>query len=167
MTRKASMIAGVGFGAAIGIAGLAALLTNAPAQANGTIGDASAGDAVVTVYRSPTCGCCKAWEDHLRENGFTVESIETSSVAAVKVENDVPRPLQSCHTALVDGYVVEGHVPAGDIARMLRERPDVRGLAVPGMPIGSPGMEVAGRPAQSYEVFAFSDDGSSEVWAVH
>jgi hypothetical protein len=165
MTQKAKMITGVGIGAALALAGIGALLSNSPAQAGGAAGAASGADAVVTVYRSPTCGCCKDWEDHLREAGFTVESIETPAVDIVKVENGVPRPLQSCHTALVDGYVVEGHVPADEIARMLRDRPDVRGLAVPGMPAGSPGMEVPGRPAQPYEVFAFSGDGSAEVWA--
>jgi hypothetical protein len=168
MTRNAKMITGVGIGAALGLAGLGALLSNSPAQAGGAAGARPDGNPVVTVYRSPTCGCCKGWEDHMRENGFTIESIETSALDAVKAEHGVPRPLQSCHTALVDGYVIEGHVPAEDIARLLRERPDVRGLAVPGMPSGSPGMESPGRAAQPYEVFAFDDAGAaSEVWAVH
>lgn len=165
MTQRAKLVTGVGIGAALAVAGIGALLSNSPAQAGGATGAVAGADAVVTVYRSPTCGCCKAWEDHLREAGFTVESIETPAMDIVKVENGVPRPLQSCHTAMVDGYVVEGHVPAEDIARMLRDRPDVRGLAVPGMPAGSPGMEVPGRAAQPYEVFAFAGDGSAEVWA--
>ena len=169
MTRRAKMITGLGLGVALAAAGAGALLVNRPAVA----GDASRASALsaqgngqlVTVYRSPTCGCCKAWEDHLRENGFTVESVETRAMDVVKTENGVPRPLLSCHTAIVDGYVIEGHVPAADIARLLSERPAVRGLAVPGMPTGSPGMETPGREAQPYEVFAFSDDGA-EVWAV-
>lgn len=165
MTRYVKLMVAVGIGVALAALGVGALLTNSPAQAGGVTGPASGADAVVTVYRSPTCGCCKAWEDHLREAGFTVESIETPAMDIVKAENGVPRPLQACHTALVDGYVVEGHVPADEIARMLRDRPDVRGLAVPGMPVGSPGMEIPGRPAQFYEVFAFSGDGSAEVWA--
>ena len=121
---------------------------------------------LVTVYRSPTCGCCKAWEDHLRENGYTVESVEMMTVDGVKDEHAVPRPLRSCHTAIVDGYVVEGHVPAADIARLLEERPDIHGLAVPGMPAGSPGMAQPGQSGPPFEVFAFSEGGSAEVWAV-
>lgn len=172
MTRRAKMITGVGLGVALAAAGAGALLANRPAQAGGASGSAperiaaNGNGAVVTVYRSPTCGCCKAWEDHLREHGYTVVSIETPALNAIKTDNDVPRPLQSCHTALVDGYVIEGHVSAADIARLLSERPDVHGLAVPGMPTGSPGMEVPGRAAQPYEVFAFTEGGAAEVWAV-
>ena len=177
MIRSVKIATGVGLFATLAVVGVAALLKNTPAHA----GDATASrpaseqvveqvatvsDVVVTVYRSPTCGCCKAWEDHLREAGYTVESIETAAVSEVKAEHNVPRPLQSCHTALVEGYVIEGHVPAADIARLLSERPDIRGLAVPGMPAGSPGMEVPGRAAQPYEVYAFTDGGSAEVWAV-
>lgn len=172
MTHRTKLITGVGLGVALAAAGVGALLTNSPASANGTAAtNGSAPDpslgagTVVTVYRSPTCGCCGDWEDHMREHGYTVESVETSTLATVKAEQRVPGPLQSCHTAVVEGYVVEGHVPADEVARMLRERPEIRGIAVPGMPIGSPGMEVPGRAAQRYEVFAFSDGGSAEVWA--
>ena len=169
MTRRAKMVTGVGLGAAIALAGVTGLLMNTGDATGSPASDliANANGEVITVYRSPTCGCCKAWEDHLRESGYTVESIETSSMDVVKAENSVPRPLQSCHTAIVEGYVIEGHVPAADIERLLNERPDVHGLAVPGMPSGSPGMESPGRPAQPYEVFAFTDGGSAEVWASH
>lgn len=166
MTRRAKLITGVGLGAAIAVAGMGALLMNRPAQAGAAAGRVDGAGQIVTVYRTPTCGCCKAWEDHLRVNGYTVESVELASLDEVKAEHGVPRPLQSCHTAIVDGYVVEGHVPAEDVARLLAERPDIAGLAVPGMPAGSPGMALPGRAAQPFEVFAFSEGGTAEVWAV-
>lgn len=172
MTRRTKLFTGVGAGAAIAIAGIAGLLSNAPARANGASAVGATDEAglrgngaVITVYRTPTCGCCRAWEDHMRENGFSVESVEMTSLDAVKAEHGVPRPLQSCHTGVVEGFVVEGHVPADEVARMLRDRPDIQGLAVPGMPTGSPGMEVPGRRAQPYEVFAFTESGAAEVWA--
>src|SRR5690606_29572976 len=96
----------------------------------------------VVVYKSPTCGCCASWEEHLREHGYAVESRRSRDMAAVKAELGVPTELASCHTAVVDGYVVEGHVPAEAIDRLLAEGPDARGLFVPGMPAGSPGMEL-------------------------
>lgn len=117
-----------------------------------------AGD--IAVYKSPWCGCCDAWVDHLRENGFSVTVTETEDLAAVKRQENVPDDLQSCHTAMVDGYVVEGHVPAVDIRRLLTDRPDAAGLAVPGMPLGSPGMEVDGRK-EAYDVILFGPDGRS------
>jgi hypothetical protein len=120
---------------------------------------------VVQVYKSPTCGCCGDWVEHLREHGFTVEVIDQPNMTAVKSELGLPRDMASCHTARIAGYLVEGHVPAEDIRRLLAERPDVAGLAVPGMPVGSPGMEVEGRAADSYEVLAFERDGSTSVWA--
>jgi hypothetical protein len=114
----------------------------------------------IQVYKTPTCGCCVKWIDHLREAGFTVEAKNLRDLSALKVANGVPRRLASCHTAMVEGYVIEGHVPASDIARLLRERPKVAGLAVPGMPLGSPGME---HPDPSrhepYEVLSFGPAG--------
>jgi hypothetical protein len=143
---------------------------NRPAQAGGASDRVASADLrvdgdTIVVYRSPTCGCCKAWEDHMRAAGFTVQSVETSELEAVKSEQAIPQPLRSCHTGVVGGYVIEGHVPAQDVARLLAERPDLRGLAVPGMPAGSPGMDVPGRENDPFEVFAFREDGEAEVWA--
>lgn len=117
----------------------------------------------VTVYKSPTCGCCKKWVDHLEEHGFQVTAIDTSDVQSVKTRHGVPGALGSCHTALVDGYVVEGHVPADVIQRLLKERPVVAGIAVPGMPMGSPGME--GPTRERFDVLAFEKSGKTSVFA--
>ena len=122
---------------------------------------------MVEVYKSPTCGCCSAWVDHLRDHGFAVRTIETDKVDELKASHRIPRQVQSCHTALVSGYVVEGHVPAADVARLLKERPAIAGIAVPGMPIGSPGMEMPGTKAQPFDVIAFGKDGSTRVFATH
>lgn len=118
--------------------------------------------ATYTMYRDPYCGCCKEWAKHLRtELETAVAESETTDMAAIKIAQNVPRELWSCHTLIVDGYVIEGHVPAQDIARLLEERPEgVRGLAVPGMPVGSPGMEMGGRK-DPYQVIAFGDAGMS------
>lgn len=173
MTRRAKMVTGVGLGAALAVAGAGALLVNRSAEADDVSADqvAVAGSAVrgngetIVVYRSATCGCCKAWEDHMRAAGYTIESREMMDVTPAKDEHGVPRPLRSCHTAVVEGYVFEGHVPAEDVARVLAERPDIEGLAVPGMPPGSPGMDVPGRADEPFEVFAFRGTGEAEVWA--
>jgi hypothetical protein len=122
---------------------------------------------IVDVYKSPTCGCCSKWVEHLRGHGFTVRTIDTEELAAFKASHRVPRQAQSCHTAVVAGYVVEGHVPAADVQRLLKERPAIAGLAVAGMPIGSPGMEVQGARAQSYDVLAFDKDGRTRVFVAH
>lgn len=103
---------------------------------------------------------------HLREHGFPVEERNVSDLGAVKRQHGVPASLQSCHTAIVEGYVVEGHVAADLIDRLLRERPKVAGLAVPGMPVGSPGMEVPGQAPERYQVYAFTRDGRTSVFAV-
>ena len=118
-------------------------------------------DRTIQVYKTPTCGCCVKWIDHLREAGFTVESKNLPDLSALKVANGVPRRLASCHTATIEGYVIEGHVPAKDIERLLRERPKVAGLAVPGMPLGSPGMEHPD-PArhEPYDVLSFGPEGT-------
>jgi len=120
---------------------------------------------VMMVYKSPTCGCCGDWIDHVEAAGFRVAVQNMPDVVPVKARFGVPQALWSCHTALVGDYVVEGHVPAGDIARMLSEAPQITGIAVPGMPAGSPGMEVPGY-SQPYDVFAFSPD-SRAVFASH
>ena len=110
----------------------------------------------ITVYKSPTCGCCTAWSQHLRENGFDVTEIKRDNMTQLKVAMGLPLAVQSCHTATVDGYLIEGHVPAADIHRLLEEKPDAKGLAVPGMPIGSPGME-QGDYKEPYKVIIFDE----------
>lgn len=123
--------------------------------------------ATVQVWKSPSCGCCSGWVDHMREAGFEVEVHDVADMQAVKAEHGIPGELGSCHTALVGGYLVEGHVPAADVERLLAERPAVDGIAVPGMPVGSPGMEVPGRPADRYRVIAFTGSGGRSVFAEH
>lgn len=120
----------------------------------------------VTVFKDPNCGCCKEWVAHLRKHAFKVIARDTSDMAGIKKSGRVPAQLTSCHTAFVNGYVLEGHVPAEDIKRMLAEKPKIAGLAVPGMPVGSPGMEVGSRK-EPYEVIAFKRDGTSSVFARH
>jgi hypothetical protein len=116
----------------------------------------------VVVHKDPNCGCCGAWVEHLRQAGFLVEVVETDAVNRVKARLGVPHRLASCHTAEVSGYVVEGHVPAASMKRLLADRPEARGLAVPGMPIGSPGMEVAGAPPEDYAVILFGRFGQRQ-----
>lgn len=120
----------------------------------------------VEVWKDPNCGCCAAWVEHLRQHGFDVAFHDTSDVTPVKDRLHVPANLRTCHTALVNGYVIEGHVPAADIQRLLAEKPAVAGIGVPGMPAGSPGMEMGGR-VQHYQVFAFTRAGAERVYASH
>ena len=121
----------------------------------------------VQVYKDPTCGCCSLWVDHLRKAGFSATVTDVGDMTAVKDKHGVPKQARSCHTALVDGYVVEGHVPVEDVQRLLKQRPAVAGLGVPGMPIGSPGMEVAGMKPQPFDVLAFDKSGQTTVFASH
>lgn len=118
----------------------------------------------ITVYHSPTCGCCKKWISYLAANGFTVKSIEQEDLSNIKAESGVTSKLASCHTALVQGYVIEGHVPAADIQRLLKEKPKLVGLTAPGMPGAAPGMDTGKDP---YEVLAFDAKGNTSVWAKH
>ncbi|PSQ95582.1 MAG: CopG family transcriptional regulator [Bacteroidetes bacterium SW_9_63_38] len=120
----------------------------------------------VTVYKSPTCGCCADWVTHLRENGFSVTVKPRANVAPMKQQLGVPKNLAACHTAVVNDYVVEGHVPASEIRRMLANKPEFRGLSVPGMPVGSPGMERGGR-VEPYSVLGFTTAGKTTVVAQH
>jgi hypothetical protein len=119
---------------------------------------------VVTVYKSPTCGCCVLWADHMEAEGFRVESRDVNNLAAVRDSLGVPSDLAACHTAVVDGYVVEGHVPAEHVRRLLDERPEAVGLSVPGMPLGSPGME-QGDLRQPYNVLLVGAAGEATVFA--
>jgi hypothetical protein len=118
----------------------------------------------MVVYKTPTCGCCRAWVEHAQAAGFVVEVHDTADVAPIKRENGLPQHLASCHTAIVDGYVIEGHVPADVIRKLLAERPQVAGIAVPGMPMGSPGMEVPGGRKDPYDIMAFARDGKVSVY---
>ena len=115
------------------------------------------------VYKTPSCGCCNLWVDHMREAGFEVDARDLNDIIPVKIDAGVPPRMSSCHTALIDGYVVEGHIPAEHVKRLLEERPDVVGIAVPGMPIGSPGMEGIG--ARPYQVLSWDHEGNVEVHA--
>jgi hypothetical protein len=120
------------------------------------------------VYKSPTCGCCSAWADHVRAAGFQVEvqSLSNDKLQAISREGGVTNDLASCHTAKVGDYTVEGHVPAADIQRLLKEKPAVAGIAVAGMPIGSPGMEQGSRK-DPFNTIAFTKDGRKTVFAKH
>ena len=151
MVRKRVLAAGL-LGALVSVGGIVVAQKPAP---------------TVQVYRSPTCGCCANWVKHLQQHGFTTRVTETDDVASIKTQRGVPARVQSCHTAVVDGYVIEGHVPAADVQRLLKERPAVVGIAVPGMPIGSPGMEVPGQKPQAYDVVAFDKQGQTRVYASH
>ena len=115
----------------------------------------------VVVIKDPNCGCCGSWVDHLKAAGFPVEVITTPQMNRVKARLGVPDDLASCHTAEVGGYVIEGHVPADAVKRLLAEQPQAKGLAVPGMPVGSPGMEVAGTAPDTYDIVLFGPAGQS------
>mgnify|MGYP000932243706 FL=1 len=113
----------------------------------------------MTVYHDPNCGCCGGWVAHMRKAGFQVQVIDTDDLAAIKIRFRVPTDLASCHTAEVGGYVIEGHIPAPAIQRLLGEKPAAVGLAVPGMPTGSPGMEAPGAVSETYDVMLFGPWG--------
>ena len=126
-------------------------------------------EETVEVLKSASCGCCIAWGEHMREQGFAVSEKNVSLVELNTAKNEagLREEHKSCHTAYVDGYVVEGHVPAEDVRRLLTERPDAIGLAVPGMPFGSPGMGEPGPDAEPYDVLLVKRDGSTEVYSSH
>jgi len=134
------------------------------------VAPASAADTVpaIEVWKSATCKCCGAWVKHLEANGFTVKvnAAEPSTLVALKRQAGIGDKLASCHTAMIDGYVIEGHVPGTDIKRLVAERPEAIGLAVPGMPLGSPGME-QGAEFEPYDVLLIKKDGSTETFASH
>ena len=122
-------------------------------------------DSVLVVYKTPTCSCCKGWVERMRSAGFAVEVHDTLDLAPIKRAAGVPADLEACHTARIGGYVIEGHVPAEDIRRLLAERPRVKGIAAPGMPMGSPGMD--GDFKDRYDVMTFGGSGKSTVFASH
>lgn len=118
----------------------------------------------IEVYKSPSCGCCGDWVDHLEENGFQVDVTDTANLNQVKMDAGLTPRLSSCHTAFIDDYVIEGHVPASDIKRLVETAPQAHGLTVPGMPIGSPGMEMDNRQ-DPYQVLLFNEAGQTRVFA--
>ena len=122
-------------------------------------------EPTLVVYKTPTCGCCKGWGQSMAKAGFKVEVHDLPDLASIKHAAGVPDSLQACHTARIGGYVVDGHVPAADIRRLLAERPDIAGIATPGMPMGSPGME--GAYADHYDVMTFGGNARSTVFASH
>ena len=122
---------------------------------------------LVTVYKNEGCDCCEKWVAHLKQAGFPVEVHDIDNLGPTKERVGIPPAMGSCHTAEVGGYFVEGHVPADDIKRLLHEHPDAKGLTVPAMPLGSPGMEVAGKKNQPYDVFLVSKEGTTSVYAHH
>ena len=140
---------GGGLAAVIGVLGLLATQQSVAAD--------------IVVYKSPTCGCCGKWVKHMEDAGFSVDVEDRRDLTPIKAELGVPGRMQSCHTAKVGDYIVEGHVPADLVRRMLDEKPDIKGLAVPGMPMGSPGME--GPRKDRYNVIAIGNDGRLEVFA--
>lgn len=122
--------------------------------------------AEISVYHSPTCHCCRRWIRHLQAAGFHVDDQPTAAVRAIKRQHGLPENLSACHTAVVNGYIIEGHIPPSDVQRLLRTQPDITGIAVPGMPEGSPGME-AGGSIEPYTVFSFTEDGAINRFAEH
>ncbi len=146
----------------IGLGGVAAMAAGALAL-TGLFGAGPASADEIVVYKSPSCGCCGQWARHLRRSGFEVSVNDIDNVSPVKERAGVPVELESCHTAFVAGYVVEGHVPAQDIRRLLAERPDIEGLAVPGMPASAPGMD--GPDREPYTVYSFNAAGRPAVYA--
>jgi hypothetical protein len=128
--------------------------------------DATAALPPIAVYKNVGCSCCDLWVEHIRKAGYVVTVQEMDNMALIKERVGIPAAMGSCHTAVVEGYFVEGHVPVEDVQRLLHERPGAKGLVVPGMPLGSPGMEVAGE-SEPYEVFLVAQDGSTTTYARH
>ncbi len=115
------------------------------------------------VYKSPTCGCCQAWVDYMRDNEFTIETVDLPDLSQIKLANGITPELQSCHTAIIEGYVFEGHIPVDYVRRLLKEKPDIVGLSAPGMPAKSPGM--GSIEPKDYSVVSFDKDGKIEVYS--
>ncbi len=124
-------------------------------------------ETLIKVYKNPSCGCCTGWVEHLQKNGFSADVTATKDRSSVHQQMGVPRDKGACHTAVVGGYFIEGHVPAADIKRLLEQKPDIAGLTVPGMPVGSPGMENPKYPAMDYNVLAIDKSGKASVFSHH
>jgi hypothetical protein len=144
----------------------AAVLVTVAAASGLARGAAQQALPAVTVYKDPNCGCCSLWVRHMEQSGFTVTAHDTADMPAIRAKHGVPAHVQSCHMGVVAGYVIEGHIPADDVKRLLTERPKVKGIAVPGMPVGSPGME-QGNVRHAYSVLTFDDTGRTTVFARH
>ncbi|PHR68248.1 MAG: metal-binding protein [Alcanivorax sp.] len=136
-----------------------------PPSAGQPAAQVAATDKVLEVYKSPTCGCCGAWVEHMEANGYAVNVHEQQNLQSIKEKAGILPGQGSCHTAFIDGYAIEGHVPAADVDRLLEERPEGKGLTVPGMPVGSPGMEMGDRK-DAYDVLLFDENGT-EVFSHH
>ncbi|TDT44032.1 hypothetical protein DES49_0131 [Halospina denitrificans] len=121
-------------------------------------------ERTLVVYASPQCGCCGDWVTHMENNGFTTEMHRVNNINEIKKEAGLPRELASCHTAFIDDYLIEGHVPAKDVRRLLREQPEASGLSVPRMPMGSPGMEIEGRGRDAFDVILFKQNGTQSIY---
>jgi hypothetical protein len=156
ITRRNLLIAG----------GLVAVTACSRSPEGPTAAAAAARDTVV-VWKNESCGCCKLWVQHLEQAGFAVQVHDIDNMGPTKERVGIPVAMGSCHTGEVGGYFVEGHVPADDIKRLLREKPDAKGLTVPAMPLGSPGMEHPSGEVQPYDVFLVARDGSTSVYAHH
>ncbi len=143
----------------IGSAAVFALAGSARAQTRGS--------RQLAVYKSPTCGCCEGWVAHMRQAGFTVAVHVVEDPGTVRRARGLSDALASCHTAVIGGYAIEGHVPAADVTRLLAERPEAVGLAVPGMPMGSPGMEAPGGRKQPFDTLLVLRGGQTRVFARH
>jgi hypothetical protein len=131
-----------------------------------SVAEESPANKEMTVYRSATCGCCGKWKEHADLNRFVIKDIVSDDMQAIKKKFGVPEKLASCHTAIVDGYVIEGHVPAADIEKLLKIKPKVVGIAAPGMPMGSPGMEMGGKQ-DDYDVVSFDSAGNYQIFSEH
>lgn len=153
VTRRQAVATGVGF--------LLAVVTGI--FGTGSRRAAAESRPLMTVYKDASCGCCGGWVEHMIKAGYRVKALDVDDLASVKARYGVSNQLASCHTAEIAGYVVEGHVPAAAVERLLSSHPSIRGLAVPGMPIGSPGMEVPGQPPERYDVIGFGD-GADQVF---
>lgn len=154
-----SHVKAFGIGIVLAVIGIAAYV-----QFGTSNRDAIAALPAITVYKSPTCQCCGEWVSYLRDKGFEVETSDVEDMQRIKGQFNVPRELSSCHTGVIGGYVVEGHVPAEEIQRLLQEKPEVAGITVPGMPVGSPGME-RGSQRDPYNVLTFTQQGAANIYA--
>ncbi len=138
--------------------------TSVPASLFSTQAEVQVDLNTITVYKSPTCGCCSEWEEHLRSAGFKVDSIQRRDMHSIKAKYGIKSQLSSCHTAVIGDYVIEGHVPTADIEKLLQQKPKIRGLAAPGMPQHSPGMQPHSHPPRDYDVLSFTAEGNISIF---
>jgi hypothetical protein len=162
MTKRVFRFVALGV-ALVGVSLTTAAARNPDSTASKT--EAASKKPTITVYKDPNCGCCKAWIAHLEKAGYTVDAKDSPNMVEIKQSLGVPSALTSCHTAVVNGYLIEGHVSPEEIDRLLAQKPTIAGLAVPGMPMGSPGMD--GGRKQHYQVLAFDRAGKTKVFASH